>query len=173
MTVRSRYNFTNEVQQALTAARRIALRHEAGRVEPRHLFLGLLEQHPNAASAILQELEINLEALAQGLWADLGPSVANASLDSDLPYTESAVQVMALALNATERLGHDFTGTGHVLLGVFGLPAAERAWLPVALHGLGVAVEAAVVRRGTEELAGESTALSFGEMLRRLFRRLR
>lgn len=104
-----------------------------------HLVLGLLSQPAGLAAKALAE-NTTPEQLRAAMSEVLGPRCDD--LPERLPYTPRAVRAIELSGEQARRLGHDFVGTEHVLLGVL----AEKFGV-----GAKVLLELGIDQRGVEE----------------------
>lgn len=93
---------------ALEEAR--ALKHN--RIGTEHLLMGLLREQEGLAAKALLSAGVNLEAVRNyGPKGDEEPA-------GRLPFTPTSKEVLELALREALRLGHNYIGTGHQLLGL-------------------------------------------------------
>ena len=81
-----------------------------------HLLLGLLHESDGLAAQALMALGIDLDMVHERVESVLG---ADDDSTSDKPYyTPRAKRVMELAVDEARRLGHNYLGTEHILLGL-------------------------------------------------------
>ena len=81
-----------------------------------HLLLGLLHESDGLAAQALMALGIDLDMVHERVESVLG---ADDDSTSDNPYyTPRAKRVMELAVDEARRLGHNYLGTEHILLGL-------------------------------------------------------
>ena len=81
-----------------------------------HLLLGLLHESDGLAAQALMALDIDLDMVRERVESVLG---ADEDTASDNPYyTPRAKRVMELAVDEARRLGHNYLGTEHILLGL-------------------------------------------------------
>ena len=81
-----------------------------------HLLLGLLHESDGLAAQALMALGIDLDMVRERVESVLG---ADEDTASDNPYyTPRAKRVMELAVDEARRLGHNYLGTEHILLGL-------------------------------------------------------
>jgi hypothetical protein len=134
--------FTQRARNVLTAAGRLAApdggETMAGAAE---LAAALLAEPEGLAAKVILRAGLTAERLYAAVGAGPAPAGADASaadLD-ELGFDESGKQALKAALKAALRLGHNYIGTEHLLLGVLaaGGPAAA------ALRGAGITPEKA------------------------------
>ncbi|GGP85112.1 Clp protease N-terminal domain-containing protein [Streptosporangium pseudovulgare] len=133
--------FTDRARNVVAAARREA--HAAGNdeVRPEHLTLGLLSEPEAIAAKVLAKHGAPPDAVRRAATAALPPAAGQAP--DPVPYGARTRKALELTYREALRLGHNYIGTEHILLGLLEL---ENGTGP--LSGLGVgkaAVEADVV----------------------------
>lgn len=79
-----------------------------------HLLLGLLRESPTTVSRFLKIQVFDLEDRLRAV-LPIGP-VSSTSVD--LPLDDAAKHVLAHAMEESNRLGHDYIGPEHLLLGI-------------------------------------------------------
>jgi ATP-dependent Clp protease ATP-binding subunit ClpA len=107
-------------------------------IEPEHLVLGLLREPEALAAKTMVTLGAPLERVEEVMKALLPP--ASESAPDKPPFAPQTKKALELTLREALRLGHNFIGTEHMLLGVLSLGEGTAA---IALDGLGVTKEAA------------------------------
>ncbi|MEV6826019.1 Clp protease N-terminal domain-containing protein [Amycolatopsis sp. NPDC051102] len=80
-----------------------------------HLVLGLLAQPEGLAAKFLSE-KTTPEQLRTAMVQVFGPRVGE--VPEQLPYTPRGKRAIELSVQEAQRLGHDYVGTEHILLGV-------------------------------------------------------
>ncbi len=99
---------------------RIVLAQEEARmlnhdyVGTEHLLLGLIHEGDGDAAKALESLGISLEAVRQRVLEIIG--VGEQAPPGHIPFTPRAKKVLDLSLREALQLGHDYIGTGHILL---------------------------------------------------------
>lgn len=86
-------------------------------IGPEHLLLGLIHGDGVGPKA-LESLGIGLEAVRQRVEEVIGRGEQAPS--GRIPFTPQAKQVLKLALQEAQGLGHRYIGTEHILLGLIG-----------------------------------------------------
>ncbi|HEY7393718.1 MAG TPA: Clp protease N-terminal domain-containing protein [Gemmatimonadaceae bacterium] len=112
------YNFTERVRKVLAMAREeaVALSHEY--VGTEHILLGLLREGEGVASTVVQNLNIELDALRTTILNVVKRGRGGQTTGPDLPYTSRAKKVLELAMSEARELDHTYVGTEHLLLGL-------------------------------------------------------
>jgi ATP-dependent Clp protease ATP-binding subunit ClpA len=112
------YNFTERVRKVLAMAREeaVALSHEY--VGTEHILLGLLREGEGVASTVVQNLNIELDALRTTILNVVKRGRGGQTTGPDLPYTSRAKKVLELAMSEARELDHSYVGTEHLLLGL-------------------------------------------------------
>jgi ATP-dependent Clp protease ATP-binding subunit ClpC len=143
------YNFTDRVRKVVRFAREEALRSGNEEVRPEHLLAGVLEEGQGIASAVLTNLNVDLDELEQRI--GVGGRTAETDISQDLPYAARSKQVLEMALAEANGLKHSYIGTEHLLLGIL---RVEKTTACEALNKLGVTADAA--RAELQRLLGDS-----------------
>jgi ATP-dependent Clp protease ATP-binding subunit ClpA len=111
--------FTPRAREAITLAQQAARTVPHNYVGTEHILLGVLDQGTNVAVKVLSDLGINLSDLRSELQGAMGPA-AGAFPPADLPYTPLARRALELTTSEALRLGHNYIGCEHLLLGLIG-----------------------------------------------------
>jgi len=108
--------FTERAQKVLRLAQEeaIALNHPA--VGTEHLLLGLLKEGQGVAAKALESLGVNLEQVRQEVVKVLGRG--QAPVGAEIGLTPRAKRVLELAQDEARRMGVNYVGTEHILLGL-------------------------------------------------------
>ncbi len=112
--------FTERAKLVLKIAREEALRFMTGYIRTEHLLLGIAKLREGVASIVLSNLGIDFDELIRKI-----ESIASSSRDliamtdeKIIPYDEYASNALTYALEESRRLGHNYVGTEHLLLGI-------------------------------------------------------
>jgi ClpA/ClpB-like protein len=143
--------FTDRARKAIADTAELARQTAYAQVEPGHVLLGLLADADSlatrtvAAQVPVTELrDRTLTALGQG----------SGSPDGHIPFSADSRRLLALTLREALRLGHNYVGTEHILLGLLN----DEGMLGTVLR------EAGVTHARSEEL----TLAALAEIKRRL-----
>src|ERR1041384_4308452 len=112
------YNFTDRVRKVLQMAREEAARLHHEYVGTEHILLGLIREGEGVAAAVLQNLNVDLDEIAQRIEETVKKGKAAAATGPDLPYTSRAKKVLELAMAEARELNHSYVGTEHLRLGL-------------------------------------------------------
>jgi hypothetical protein len=130
--------FTPRARNAVVAAEKEAREAGSETVEPEHLVLGLLHEPEALAAKAMVTLGAPLDQVKDVMKAMLRPG-GQAAPDL-LPLAPQTRKALELTLREALRLGHNYVGTEHILLGLLAL--GEGA-VVAALNGLGLTTETA------------------------------
>ena len=133
------YNFTDRVRKVLQMAREEAARLHHEYVGTEHILLGLIREGEGVAAAVLQNLNVDLDEIAQRIEETVKKGKAAAATGPDLPYTSRAKKVLELAMAEARELNHSYVGTEHLLLGLL---REEKGIAAQVLTDAGVSLEA-------------------------------
>jgi ATP-dependent Clp protease ATP-binding subunit ClpC len=82
-----------------------------------HLLLGLIREGGGVAVAVLESLGVDLESVRMEVENQTTPSSDTLTI-GDPQFTPSAKKVLELAAEESQKLGHNYIGTEHLLLGL-------------------------------------------------------
>src|SRR4051812_39723224 len=114
------YNFTEGIRRSLAMAREEAARLDHPYVGCEHILLGMLRRGDGVAIAVLDELEIDRDALRGSILRIIKQGEGSRTTGPDLPYTNRAKKSLELAMSAARELSHPYVGSEHLLLGLLG-----------------------------------------------------
>lgn len=128
--------FTPRARTVVDAAAAAARSLGHNYVGPEHILLGLFAEPQSLAALVLAEAGVERAAVEEKV-LDALPR-GNEPLLDNLPYIPQASLALQGALTEALRLGHNYIGTEHILLGVL----RDRDTLPLRILGdLGVSPE--------------------------------
>ncbi|MDB5100565.1 MAG: ATP-dependent chaperone ClpB [Cyanobacteria bacterium RYN_339] len=129
--------FTLKAQEAVQASQDVADSHDQPGLEPDHLLVALLAQREGIVRPLLSKLEVNPDALAKALDADLAkqPKVhgGGAYMNANLKMT------FDIAWKEAQRLKDEFVSTEHLLIAMVDDTVKSR--VSDRLRGMGVTKE--------------------------------
>ncbi|MEV0617425.1 Clp protease N-terminal domain-containing protein [Nonomuraea sp. NPDC050404] len=133
--------YTDRARSAVVHAQEEARAGGHGHIEVGHLVLGLLHEPEALAATTMVALGVPLRNVRDAVAAELGPGGGRHGQLT--PFSAQSKKALDLATRESLRLGHDFLGTEHILLGVLSLDD-----VPVVrtLAGLGVVKQPAEQR---------------------------
>jgi ATP-dependent Clp protease ATP-binding subunit ClpC len=121
------YRARRIVHRAQEEAR--GLNHDS--VGTEHLILGLIQDGNSAAARVLESLGISGEAVRQRV--DVVIVRGEQAPFGRIPFTPGAKKALELSYRESQRLGHHYIGTEHILLGLIGEGAGVAARVLTAL----------------------------------------
>lgn len=115
-------DFTDRVRKVLQMAREEAGRLHHEYIGTEHILLGLIKEGEGVATAVLTNLNVDLEEIQQKIEETVGKgkatSIAPDNPATDAPYTSRAKKVLELSETTARLLSHTYVGTEHLLLGL-------------------------------------------------------
>jgi hypothetical protein len=123
--------FTPRAREVLRIAADEARRLEHGEVRTEHLLLGLFADQNALAARILAEAGIDRGAVE----AQVRAAVPHASPGpmGELPFVPATVDALRGSAEEALRLGHNYVGTEHLLLGLYRTPGDPAAAILASL----------------------------------------
>ncbi|SDO47576.1 Clp protease N-terminal domain-containing protein [Actinacidiphila guanduensis] len=128
--------FTPRARKAVAAAQEEARNGLHGEVAPEHLVLGLLERTDTLAAMALAATGPAPEQIRRAVAT---PGDRQEPVEGLVPVAAATKRVFQLVLREALRLGHNYIGTEHILLGVL---SDDQEPAAVALTSLGVTHQA-------------------------------
>ena len=108
--------FTDRARRVIVLAQEEARMLNHNYIGTEHILLGLLHEGEGVAAKALESLEISLDAVRQQVEQIIGQGQHAPS--GHIPFTPRAKKVLELTRREAERLGHNYIGTEHILLGL-------------------------------------------------------
>ena len=108
--------FTERARRVIILAQEEAKRLNHSAVGTEHLLLGIIREGEGVASKVLESLNINPERVRAEIESAIGRGERTPY--EEVPLTPRAKKVLELALDEARRLGHNYIGTEHLLLGL-------------------------------------------------------
>ena len=108
--------FTDRARRVLVLAQEEARALNHGFIGTEHILLGLLSERDGVAGKALTQMEVSLEAARAQVKEIIGLSGGPPA--GSVPFTPRAKKVLELSLREALRLGHNYIGTEHMLLGL-------------------------------------------------------
>lgn len=142
------YNFTDRVRKVLQFAREAAARLSHASVRTEHFLLAIVHEGQGVAAAVLTNLNVDLEQVAQRIESTVPKGKEAVGLD--LPYAPAAKSVLECSMIEARELNHQFVGTEHLLLGLLREGKGTGAQILIVF---GITLE--VARNEVRRLLGE------------------
>ena len=130
--------FTDRARRVVVASQEEARAAGHDYIGTEHLLLGLVSEPEALAGRALADQGITPEKVRAAMTVVLGP--AKDTVPEYIPYTPRAKKVLELTVREALRLGHNYVGTEHLLLGLL---AEEEGVGAKILVGLGLAKDKA------------------------------
>jgi ATP-dependent Clp protease ATP-binding subunit ClpC len=108
--------FTDRSRRVVVLAQEAARTLNHNYIGTEHLLLGLLHEGEGVAASALRALGVSLDAARQQVEDVVGTGTSAPA--GSIPFTPRAKRVLELSLREALRLGHNFIGTEHILLGL-------------------------------------------------------
>lgn len=139
---------TEQARKAVVLAQEEARRFDHDYIGTEHLLLGVLREGEDCGAQVLNSLGATLDKVYEQVEGAVGRGEeGTADRVGQAPFTPRSKKALELALREALRLGHNYIGTGHVLLGL--ILVSDDVAVPT-LSRLGVDADEArreVVRR--------------------------
>lgn len=130
--------FTQRAQKVIAYAQEEARRLNHNVVGTEHLLLGLIREGEGVAARALANLGIDVSKVRSQVEAMIGAGPF--PIQGPIGYTPRAKRVMELAMDESRKLGHNYVGTEHILLGLIREGEGVAAQV---LNNLGVSLDKA------------------------------
>ena len=111
------YKFTKRAEKAIEYANRIALEFGHNYIGTEHLLYGLLKEGSGVASKVLENQGITPEQIEEQIDALVGKN-EEIGEEEILGFTPRTKRVIETAFIEAKKLGSDFIGTEHLLIGI-------------------------------------------------------
>jgi len=123
--------FTDRARHIMGLARQEAHRLSHDYIGTEHILLGLIQEDSGVAADVLGNLDVDLKTVRQKVEALVTPGTTMVTM-GQLPFTPGAKRMLERSFEEAQRLGHDYIGTEHLLLGL--VPDEADAAGPVLRH---------------------------------------
>ena len=147
--------FTARARHVIVQAQEEARNAGHDYIGTEHILLGVLHEPDALAAKAIEAQDVSLDRVRTGVTAVLGPRSGEPRV-GHIPFTPRAKKVRELAVREALRLGHDYVGTEHILLGLLD---EEEGLAAKVLDDLGVRRSAAEewIVAALEQSRGETT----------------
>ena len=109
------YKFTNRAQKAIEIANEIAIELGHNYIGTEHILYGLSKEGSGVASKVLENQEITPELIQDKILELVGKE---AIIDETLGFTPRTKRVIENAFIEARKLGYNYIGTEHLLIGI-------------------------------------------------------
>lgn len=110
------YKFTNRAEKALEIAQELAVEFGHNYIGTEHLLYGLVKEGTGVASKVLENQDITAEKIAEEIDELIGRG--DAVEESEVGFTPRTKRVIENAFREARKLGSEFIGTEHLLIGI-------------------------------------------------------
>jgi ATP-dependent Clp protease ATP-binding subunit ClpA len=108
--------FTERARHVVVFAQEEARAFKHNYIGTEHILLGLLREEEGVAARVLGSLEITVDKVRDQIGQIVG--YGEEATMGQIPFTPRAKKVLELALREALRIGHNYIGTEHILLGL-------------------------------------------------------
>ena len=108
--------FTDRARKVLTLAQDEAQRFNHNYIGTEHLLLGLVREGEGVAARVLENMDVELAKVRTAVEFIIGRG--DRPVIGEVGLTPRAKRVIELAIDEARRLGHNYIGTEHLLLGL-------------------------------------------------------
>ncbi len=111
--------FTERARKVMELARKEAIKLGHNVIGTEHILLGLIAEGEGVAAQVLNRLGVDIDDVRAEIENRVGKGEnVNASKIVDLPLTSRAKRVLDLAVSEARKMGVNYVGTEHILLGL-------------------------------------------------------
>ena len=110
------YKFTNRAEKALEIAQELAVEFGHNYIGTEHLLYGLVKEGTGVASKVLENQDITAEKIAEEIDELIGKG--DAVEESEVGFTPRTKRVIENAFREARKLGSEYIGTEHLLIGI-------------------------------------------------------
>ena len=115
-------HLSTRANKAMSLSQQIAREMNLDYVGTEHVLLGILEEGTGAGALLLKEAALNRTKIREELEKIFAQQMEETWVTGRLPGTPHFMNVIAKAIEQARKLGHNYVGTEHLLLGLL----AER-----------------------------------------------
>jgi ATP-dependent Clp protease ATP-binding subunit ClpC len=108
--------FTDRARRVVVLAQEEARAFNHNYIGTEHLLLGLVSEQEGVAAQTLASVDLTIEGIRQAVDDRVGRG--QEAPKGHIPFTPRAKKVLELSLRQALKLGHDYIGTEHILLGL-------------------------------------------------------
>lgn len=109
------YKFTNSASKALEIASQVAMEFGHNYIGTEHILYGLLEEGNGVASKVLQNQGLTVQKIEEEIDELVGREVKT---DQIIDFTPRSKRIIELAFLEARKLGYNYIGTEHILMGI-------------------------------------------------------
>lgn len=109
--------FSDRARRAMALANQEAVRLKHDYLAPAHVFLGILAKGEGVGATVLRNVAVNLDELRDEVARLLQPG-SKAVHQTKMAQSDETRKMLSLAIDEARKLGHNYIGTEHLLLGM-------------------------------------------------------
>ncbi|HEY3687513.1 MAG TPA: Clp protease N-terminal domain-containing protein [Streptosporangiaceae bacterium] len=109
--------YTERAKASIVAAEAAARTHEHHYIGTEHLLLGVLAGKGTVGLRAIEACGVGVDALTADVEARM-PGPSGKEVPAHIPFTAKSKKALELTLREALRLGHNYVGTEHILLGL-------------------------------------------------------
>jgi ATP-dependent Clp protease ATP-binding subunit ClpA len=126
--------FTPRARKVMSLAQDAARGSKYSHVGTEHVLIGIIDEGGNLAVKVLADLDVEADDLRAELRASMGPE-SGGKAEGHLPFTPLSKRALELTAKEALRLGHNYIGSEHLLLGLL---ATEEGLASKVLRRMGI-----------------------------------
>jgi len=152
--------FTERARKVLGYAEEAAREMDHNYVGTEHILLGLIKEEQGIAGAVLQEKGLSFDKVKERIAEIVGEGERKQSSSSQaIGLTPRTKKVLNLSMDEARRLGHNYIGTEHLLLGLIREGEGVGASIVAQLGGDPREIRERIIQMlGGEQAGGSKTA---------------
>jgi hypothetical protein len=135
--------FTDRARSSIAASEKAARSLQHNYIGTEHMLLGLYDVEGALSKVALEGCGVKRSAVKKAVVNRVGRG--SASVEGHIPFTPRAKQVLERALSVALELGHNYIGTEHLLLGLYGDNGGLAAQILLDLGADEATIRAAIV----------------------------
>lgn len=112
------YKFTNSAQKVLEISNNIATEFGHNYIGTEHILYGLIKEQTGVASKVLENQGVTQEKVYSEIEELIGKEDSSTGEDSTVGFTPRTKRVIENAFREAKKLGTDYIGTEHLLIGI-------------------------------------------------------
>jgi ketosteroid isomerase-like protein len=155
--------FTDRARRVIGLAREAVAQYHHGYLGTEHLLLGILQEGGGLAMTVLSSAGLSGKQIRHEIERHM-PRQTEAPSGGEISFTPMAKQVLASSVDESRRLGHNYIGTEHLLLGLL---QAQEGIAARVLHTLGVRRADVHAQIGNQlQAPGQAPAIQLQQLVR-------
>ena len=112
------YKFTNRAEKALEIANELAIELNHNYIGTEHLLYGLIAEGTGVASQVLEMQNLTPEKVLEEIEMLIGRGNEDTNVEETIGFTPRTKRVIENAFREARKLGTEYIGTEHLLIGI-------------------------------------------------------